>query len=164
MNPLLQEIFALAREIVQHATGSGLTIGTAESCTGGLIGGAITAIPGSSAAYIGGVVSYSNALKTSLMGVPAEMISQHGAVSEYVASAMALGAMERLGVDLAVAVTGIAGPGGGSEEKPVGTVWISLAKGQRVRTVRMDYGDIGRNRVRDLTVRDALTMLRDELG
>lgn len=164
MNPLLREIFALAREVVEGATSIALTIGTAESCTGGLIGGAITAIPGSSAAYAGGVVSYSNSLKTSLLGVPADMILQYGAVSEEVASAMSLGAQERLKVDIAIAVTGVAGPGGGSDAKPVGTVWIGMAGRAGVRVIRKDYGDIGRNRVRDLTVRDALEMLRDELG
>ena len=143
------------------ATVKGLTVGTAESCTGGLIGGALTAVPGSSAAYAGGVVSYSNALKTELLGVPEPLLASHGAVSEEVARAMANGALERLGVDVAVSVTGIAGPGGGSEGKPVGTVWIAVAEIETTLAWMMNYGDVGRDDVRELTVRDALErMLR----
>ena len=164
MNPLLKEIFALAADVVERGRAKSVTVGTAESCTGGLIGGALTAIAGSSAVYQGGVVSYSNALKTALLGVSESALSEHGAVSEEVASAMAMGARTRLGVDFALAVTGIAGPGGGSEAKPVGTVWIALARPGGVSAKRMDYGDIGRNRVRDETVRDGLKMLADALA
>ena len=102
----------------------GWTIGTAESCTGGLVAAALTAIPGSSDAVAGGIVSYSDDVKKSVLDVPAELLEAHGAVSAEVAEAMAKGARARLGVDVAVAVTGVAGPGGGSEEKPVGLVYL----------------------------------------
>ena len=150
------EVMELAKEVVATATVKGLTVGTAESCTGGLIGGALTAVPGSSAAYAGGVVSYSNAVKTELLGVSEHLFFGYGAVSEEVARAMAEGALERLGVDVAVSVTGIAGPGGGSKAKPVGTVWIAVAVADETLVWRMGYGDVGREEVRRLTVREAL--------
>ena len=150
------EVTELAKEVVATATVKGLTVGTAESCTGGLIGGALTAVPGSSAAYSGSVVSYSNAIKTKLLGVPKGLFTGYGAVSEEVARAMAEGALEKLGVDVAVSVTGIAGPGGGSNAKPVGTVWIAVAVADETLVWRMGYGDVGREEVRRLTVRDAL--------
>lgn len=117
----------LAAVVLEQARTRGLRLGTAESCTGGLLGGRLTEIPGSSEVYSGGVVAYSNELKTALLDVPARLIETHGAVSEEVALAMAEGARARLKVDLAASVTGIAGPGGGSAAKPVGTVWIGLA-------------------------------------
>jgi nicotinamide-nucleotide amidase len=101
----------------------GLSLATAESCTGGLVASRLTAVPGSSDVFVGSVIAYSNAVKQASLGVPAELIEAHGAVSEEVAAAMAHGARERLGVDVAVAVTGVAGPGGGSPEKPVGLVF-----------------------------------------
>jgi nicotinamide-nucleotide amidase len=102
----------------------GWTLATAESCTGGLVAAALTAIPGSTDVVAGGIVAYANEVKVEQLGVPAELIEQHGAVSAEVAEAMAVGARERLGVDVAVSVTGVAGPGGGSEEKPVGLVYF----------------------------------------
>ena len=102
----------------------GLTFGTAESCTGGLVVARLTAVPGFSGTTLGGIVAYSNELKERELGVPAELIVEHGAVSAEVAEAMAHGARARLGVDVAVAVTGVAGPGGGTEEKPVGLVYF----------------------------------------
>ncbi len=105
-----------------------LTIVTAESCTGGLIAHLITNVPGSSGYFLGGVVSYSNALKRDLLGVPDATLERYGAVSEETALAMAKGARERFGADIAVSVTGIAGPGGGTTAKPVGLTWIGLAK------------------------------------
>ena len=114
---------ALGRELAA----AGLTIGCAESCTGGLIGHSITRVAGSSAWFRGGVVAYSNDLKTSLLGVPRSLIDRHGAVSEETARAMAAGARERLGCDLALATSGIAGPGGGGTGKPVGLVHAALA-------------------------------------
>ena len=106
----------------------GWFMATAESCTGGLIAAACTSVAGSSDWFERGFVSYSNAAKTELLGVDAALIAAHGAVSEAVVRAMAQGALARAGVDLAVAVTGIAGPGGGSVDKPVGTVWLGLAR------------------------------------
>jgi nicotinamide-nucleotide amidase len=117
----------LAAVVLQLARERGLRLSVAESCTGGLVGTRLTEIPGSSDVFEGGVVCYSNKLKTELLGVPATLIAEHGAVSEPVVRAMAEGARERLGADLTAAVTGIAGPGGGTPEKPVGTVWIGVA-------------------------------------
>ncbi len=114
----------LAELLLELLREMGLTMATAESCTGGMIGTRITAVPGSSDVYLGGVVSYADAAKTELLGVAAELIETHGAVSEEVARAMALGASRRLGSSVAVAVTGVAGPAGGSEQKPVGTVCL----------------------------------------
>ena len=110
--------------VLQLCRDRGLTLATAESCTGGLIVARLTAVPGFSATTLGGIVAYSNELKERELGVPAELIAEHGAVSAEVAEAMAHGARERLGVDVSVAVTGIAGPGGGTEEKPVGLVYF----------------------------------------
>ncbi|HEX5387928.1 MAG TPA: CinA family nicotinamide mononucleotide deamidase-related protein [Gemmatimonadales bacterium] len=124
----------LAAVVLELARAQGLRIGVAESCTGGLVGARLTDIPGSSDVFVGGVISYDDAIKSALLDVPEAVIGRYGAVSEEVARLMAEGAVRRLGVDLAVAVTGIAGPGGGSAEKPVGTVWFALAHGERVNT------------------------------
>ena len=106
---------------------AGLTIATAESCTGGLIAAALTAIPGSSASVLAGFVTYSNAAKASMLGVPMEVIKSQGAVSEAVARQMAEGALARSGAAIALSCTGVAGPGGGSAAKPVGLVWMAAA-------------------------------------
>ncbi len=119
----------LSAVVLEQARVRRLRIGTAESCTGGLVGARLTDVPGSSDVFTGGVICYDNRLKQTLLDVPAELLEQHGAVSEAVVRAMASGAIRRLGVDLAVAVTGIAGPGGGTPEKPVGTVWFATALG-----------------------------------
>lgn len=108
-----------------------LSVGTAESCTGGGIGDWLTDVPGSSDYYVGGVIAYSNAIKTKLLGVSEEILERHGAVSRETAAAMALGALDALGCDIALSTTGVAGPGGGSEEKPVGTVFVGLAQHPR---------------------------------
>jgi nicotinamide-nucleotide amidase len=110
--------------VLELCRGRGWTLGTAESCTGGLVAARLTGIPGSSAVFRGGVVAYANEVKEGELGVPAELLGEHGAVSPEVAAAMAQGARRRLGVDVAVSVTGIAGPDGGSEEKPVGLVYL----------------------------------------
>lgn len=112
-------------------TDTRLTIGTAESCTGGLLSGLLTHLSGSSAYFLGGICSYSNEVKTHLLGVPAGLIAQEGAVSEAVAKLMANGARKTLGSDFAIAVTGIAGPSGGSKEKPVGTVYCAWSSAQQ---------------------------------
>ena len=164
MNPMLKNIFAEAKTIITLASEKDLTIATAESCTGGLIGAAITAIPGSSAVFKGGIIAYDNAVKTKLLGVSPSVLGKYGAVSQKTAERMAAGVRERLGVDIAISVTGIAGPGGGTEEKPVGTVWIGLATKDEISATRFEYGDIGRNKVRDVTCMDALKAFTAALG
>ena len=119
---------ALQEAVLHEARTGGLTVSCAESCTGGLVQGALTSVPGSSDAFEGGVVTYSNEAKRKILGVPPEILEQHGAVSAECAQAMAEGALRLYGTDLAVSVTGIAGPEGGSAEKPVGTVWFAVAR------------------------------------
>ncbi len=116
-----------AARLIDSCRRLGTSLAAAESCTGGLVGAVLTAIPGASQVYAGGVVSYSNAVKTRALGVPEALIEEQGAVSAPVAEAMALGALRLTGAQLAVAVTGVAGPGGGSPEKPVGLVFIAVA-------------------------------------
>lgn len=148
-----------AAELLAAARATGDRIVTAESCTGGMIGAAITDVPGSSEIFDRGFISYSNAAKTAMLGVDPWLIETHGAVSEEVARAMADGALERSHASLAVAVTGIAGPGG-SEHKPEGRVCFALAAtGRRTRSETVDFGAIGRARVRAATVEHALDLL-----
>ncbi len=138
----------------------GKTIATAESCTGGQLAARLTELPGASAYMRGGLIVYSNAAKVELAGVPIELIEDHGAVSEQVALALAVGAFERLGCDVGVGITGVAGPGGGTEQKPVGTVWcaVALAGGeQRSRLLTLPGS---RAVIRDRTTTVALHMLR----
>ncbi|MBU6397910.1 MAG: nicotinamide-nucleotide amidohydrolase family protein [Rhodospirillales bacterium] len=116
-----------AAELIELYKTRGMTLATAESCTGGLVAGAITAVSGSSAVFTHGFVTYANAAKTQMLGVSEAMLAAHGAVSAPVAQAMAEGARNRAHTNAAVSVTGIAGPDGGSAEKPVGTVWFGLA-------------------------------------
>ncbi len=138
---------------------AGATVATAESCTGGMIAATLTAIAGSSAVVHGGFVTYADEAKIAMLGVDAAVIMAAGAVSEVVACAMASGARARTGATFAVAVTGIAGPGGGSPEKPVGLVWFGLASPEGVHTERHVFaGD--RDAVRRETVRHALALLR----
>jgi PncC family amidohydrolase len=126
----------LAERLQEVCLARGLSVATAESCTGGRIAAAITAIAGSSGYYAGGVVTYADRAKIELLGVPGHAIAEHGAVSAQVARAMADGARARFGVDLAVAVTGVAGPGGGSAAKPVGLTYVGLASADRVEVRR----------------------------
>jgi len=132
------------------------TVTTVESCTGGLIAGAITAISGSSEVFETGFVTYSNAAKTALVGVPATLFPLYGAVSEEVAFAMAEGALKTAGADMALSVTGIAGPTGGSIEKPVGMVCFGLSQHGRTLTRTHQFGNIGRDSVRAESVAYAL--------
>lgn len=162
--PSLKDIFALSAEIITLATEKGLRLATAESCTGGLIGAAITSIAGSSTPFKGGIIAYDNAVKISHLDVLEADLISHGAVSKVVARQMAQGALDRLKVDIAVSVTGIAGPGGGSPEKPVGTVWMGVAqKGKPTFAMRHDFGEIGRNKVRDVTCFEALKAFKDAM-
>ncbi len=125
---MAQGTAALANKILERAAQAGIMLTTAESCTGGMLAAALTEIPGASAVFDRGFVTYSNAAKTALLGVPEALIAQHGAVSEEVAQAMALGALKHSTAQLAISITGIAGPGGGTAEKPVGLVHFGLAK------------------------------------
>ncbi len=153
------EVMHRARAVLEAMRGRGWTVATAESCTGGLIAGALTEIAGSSDVVDRGFVTYSNAAKTAMLGVAPDAIEAHGAVSDVVAAAMADGALARSTAQAAVSVTGVAGPGGGSAEKPVGTVWFGLAaSGRPTRTERMLFpGD--RSAIRRATVLFALELL-----
>jgi nicotinamide-nucleotide amidase len=152
----------LAAVVLDACRARGFWIGVAESCTGGMLGERLTAVPGSSQVVRGGVIAYDDAIKRSLLGVPAELLREHGAVSEPVVRAMASGARTRLDVDAALAITGIAGPGGGSEAKPVGTVWIALDLNGAVQTrlLRL-WGD--RDEIRQRSAQAALELLRRAL-
>ena len=130
----------VADAVVAELARTGATLATAESCTGGLIAHWITAIAGVSPYYLGGVVSYANDAKTELLGVPAALIESHGAVSPEVAAAMAEGVRNRLGATLGLSTTGVAGPSGGTAEKPVGLVYLGLATEQGTQTRRLDIG------------------------
>lgn len=157
-----QDILDAAEAVIAAAAARGLTVATAESCTGGLVAGALTAVTGSSAVVDRGFVTYSNAAKITLLDVPAALIEAHGAVSEPVARAMAEGAARAAGTALAVAITGIAGPGGGSAEKPVGLVHFAARGPLGLVHVERRYGDIGREGVRLESVRTALGLLLDQ--
>lgn len=160
----LRPASSLARQLGGLLLAKHLTLATAESCTGGLIGGALTSIPGSSAWYLGGVVAYSNRLKTALLAVPEAVLARHGAVSPQTARAMAQGILERTGADWAVSVTGIAGPGGGTPSKPVGLVYIGLARRGRPPVARRFFSDAPtRCAIRATTVREALLRLLAEV-
>jgi nicotinamide-nucleotide amidase len=154
------DITEAARALLEACRTRGLKIATAESCTGGLVAGALTAIPGSSDVVERGFVTYSNEAKTEMIGVPADLIARKGAVSMEVAMAMAEGALKHAPADIVVAVTGIAGPGGGSDTKPVGLVHITAARrgGARLHA-ECRFGDIGRDEVREATVRTAIELM-----
>jgi nicotinamide-nucleotide amidase len=148
-----------AAALVALCKARGLRVSTAESCTGGLVAGAITDIAGASAVFTHGFVTYANEAKTQMVGVPEALLAAHGAVSAEVAAAMALGAKNRSGAALAVSTTGIAGPDGGTAQKPVGTVWFGLATPQGVTTYhRIFPGD--REAVRHASVDYALALLQ----
>lgn len=152
-----------ARALVKDAEATAKKIATAESCTGGMIGAAITDIAGSSAVFDRGFITYSNEAKTELLGVPATLIGEHGAVSAEVAEAMAKGALARSNADVAIAVTGIAGPGGGTAEKPVGLVWFGLATRDGVRSEHHIFAGETRNSVREKSVEQALALLASSI-
>lgn len=154
----------LAQRLVMEYTRLGLMVATAESCTGGMIAAAITDIAGSSAVLDRGFVTYSNEAKQQMIGVSTETLAAHGAVSRQTAIEMARGALSRSNADRSVAVTGIAGPGGGSVEKPVGLVHLALARTSGdTRHHELRFGDLGRERVRHETVTRALEALLDEV-
>jgi len=153
-------IRASATRVLDACRAHGLKVATAESCTGGLVAGALTEIPGSSDVLDRGFVTYSDAAKEAMLDVPAAILEQHGAVSRETAEAMAAGALAMSEADVAVAITGIAGPGGGSAAKPIGLVHFAAAArdGRRIHR-EMRYGDIGRSPVRAHAVAEALAML-----
>lgn len=155
----------LARRVLDACRAAGLMAATAESCTGGLVAGALTDIPGSSDVVERGFVTYSNAAKIGMLGVPQALIAAHGAVSEPVARAMAEGALAHSPADMAVAITGIAGPGGGTAEKPEGLVHFACARrGRETAHARIEFGTIGRAAVRARSVEQALGMLLAAAG
>lgn len=153
---------SLAADVLDAARARGVLIATAESCTGGLIAGALTEVPGSSDAVDRGFVTYSNTAKRQMLGVRADTLEAHGAVSEPVAAEMAAGALRHSEAGIAVAVTGIAGPGG-SEHKPEGRVCFGVAQPFGSRTETVEFGAIGRSQVRAASVEHALRMLLDAL-
>jgi nicotinamide-nucleotide amidase len=160
---LPEELVALARRVIDDNRTAGRRISVAESCTGGLVSAALTEIPGSSDVFDAGFVTYSDAAKTALLGVASDVIETFGAVSLATAWAMAHGAVAKSGSDIAVAITGIAGPSGGSDRKPVGTVVFALAKAgddpEDAITDQREYGDIGRAGIRLQAALCALELL-----
>ena len=153
------------KDTLDMAREAGLKIATAESCTGGLVAAALTHVAGASLVFERGFVTYSNEAKTEMLGVPAGLIKAHGAVSEQVARTMAEGALARSRADLTVSVTGIAGPGGGTREKPVGLVhFASAARDGETIAIHFNFGDIGREDVRFQSLLTALGLLRQQMA
>ncbi|MGH7657639.1 MAG: nicotinamide-nucleotide amidohydrolase family protein, partial [Gemmatimonadales bacterium] len=153
----------LAALVLDEARKRDLRIGVAESCTGGMLGARLTSIPGSSSVFAGGFIAYDNRVKAMELGIPEEVIELHGAVSEEVVLAMAAGTRRRLGVDIAISITGVAGPDGGTSKKPVGLVWFGLANTDGARAVRRNiFGD--RNAIRERATDIALDLLRRMLA
>ena len=152
----------LSKEISDLFWKEGLTLATAESCTAGNIAAAITAIPGSSHFYRGGIIAYSNEVKENMLGVNPETLENKGAVSEETVIEMVKGAMKSMNSDCAVATSGIAGPTGGTPDKPVGTVWIAVGKQEKIVTMKLE-GDEGRQKNIANATQKALQMLRNIL-
>jgi nicotinamide-nucleotide amidase len=154
-----EELYELANEVILGAKKSEAILTIAESCTGGLVAALLTSIAGSSAVFERGFVTYSNIAKHEMINVPLDILNQYGAVSSQTANAMAVGALKASRAKIAVSITGIAGPGGGSAEKPVGLVYFGLAKnGHLARTFEHQFGDIGRNAVRETAAKVALNL------
>ena len=158
------DVRMLADDVIDAFKREGMTLATAESCTGGLIVGALTAVPGSSAVVYGGFVTYANEAKISMVGVPFGLLRQFGAVSKEVALAMAEGAMAAAGTHVAVAVTGIAGPDGGTAEKPVGLVHIAVASGEQTRHLKKSFDpNWSRDQIRQAAVVEALKLVKKSI-
>jgi nicotinamide-nucleotide amidase len=159
-----EQLAFLSKVTLSQCRAEGVKLATAESCTGGLAAALLTSVPGSSDVFERGFVTYSNESKTELLGVPAEIIAIHGAVSEETACAMAEGALARSRADIAISITGIAGPSGGTEEKPVGLVWFAAAcrrktdGGVELLYRAKRFGDLGRARVRSEAAAAALEL------
>lgn len=159
------EIGKLAHEVIAALIANKLTIATAESCTGGLIAGALTSVAGSSDAVYGGFVTYANEAKIAMVGVPYALLHEFGAVSKEVALAMAEGALGAAGTHVAVAVTGIAGPGGGSADKPVGLVHFAVATGEATRHLKKSFDpNWSRDQIRHASVVEALKLVKKTIG
>lgn len=157
-----EEIREAAAAVLEACGAAGLMVATAESCTGGLVSAALTEVPGSSAVMERGFVTYTNRAKTELLGVPEDLIAAHGAVSDPVARAMAEGALARSPAEIAVAVTGIAGPGGATETKPEGLVHFACARrGRETVSGPVEFGAQGRGAVRAASVLHALGLIAD---
>lgn len=155
----------LAQVVLTKAGDAGVMVATAESCTGGLVAAALTEIAGSSSVMDRGFVTYSNRAKMAMLGVPEKVLADHGAVSEETARAMAVGAVENSDASVAVSITGIAGPGGGSAEKPVGLVHFAAARADgRVLHLECRFGDLGREKVREAALEQALELLSQALN
>ena len=160
-----RETTIATKDVLDRARDQGLKIVTAESCTGGLICAALTSVAGSSDVVERGFVTYSNQAKQEMLGVPVDMLEAYGAVSEQVARAMAEGALEHAHADVAVSVTGIAGPGGGSAEKPVGLVHLAAARRDNPTVhVRLMCGDADRDGIRHAAMMTALELLAEQLS
>jgi nicotinamide-nucleotide amidase len=152
----------LAAIVLALARDSSMKIAVAESCTGGLLGARLTAVPGASSVFAGGVIAYANSVKESHLGVTPHMLEQHGAVSEAAVLAMCTGVRQRFGTEIAVSVSGVAGPGGGTAQKPVGTVWVATNVGDSVRSARRVLPGT-RTEIRERAAQMALDLLRKEL-
>lgn len=153
------EIKQLAAEIIEILRSKGYTFATAESCTGGAIASAVTRVPGCSDVMLGGVVAYHNNVKQAMLGVSDDALCKYGAVSEAVVREMVCGVSQRLGADCAVATSGIAGPGGGTPDKPVGTVWVAVKVADRVVTRLLQLQDNGREANIENAVCEVLRMV-----
>ncbi len=156
---------ALAKDLVQAFADKKHTLCFAESCTGGLASATVVSVPGASEVFYGGIVSYDNSVKRRLLLVPRDVLETVGAVSEACALQMAKGARTAIGTDIAVSVTGIAGPGGGSKEKPVGTVFLGVDSSRGSRVIRLSLGEVGdRTAIRERSVYEMLAAALDELN
>jgi len=153
----------VVKRLVTRCRERHLTVSVAESCTGGLIGGALTAIPGASEIFVGGIIAYSNGIKNRLCAVPLPLLEDHGAVSGPVVEAMARGTRRQCGSDWAIAVSGVAGPTGGTAQKPVGLVWIGVASPEQGRSVSCRFPG-NREQVRHATVDAACSFLLESIG
>lgn len=158
------ELTEKAENLIRTAQAKNITVGAAESCTGGWVGKVLTDVAGSSSVFMGSLVTYSNQAKQDLLGIPPEILEFYGAVSEPTASAMAAQARDMLHVDIAISVTGIAGPGGGTQEKPVGMVCFGVAlKGGKPSSFTKIFDGEGRDAIRRMTVEVALDMFLEIL-
>jgi PncC family amidohydrolase len=159
----MSDDYELENEVATLLLSAELTISVAESCSGGLLGHRITSVAGSSEYFLGGVIAYSNEVKSNLLGIGRDILRKEGAVSDTVAKEMALAVRGRFRSDIGVGITGIAGPAGGSEEKPVGLVYVGLADGKRCRVCRFDIRDKTRTEVKTISTDGALEMIKEFL-